>query len=151
MGIDENRWINFGKINVFKTAILPMGDSILYFQEFNSAFALSKTFSKFIFEILFRSVEKVIPKSVNSFSPQSISGLVFILDLEFILLPIQMNVVLSLFTSRPDILPNISKVFKVSCKDFRLPSRITVVSSANCVNLFFTDCNSFDICILIYH
>ena len=48
VGIDENRWINFGKINVFKTVILPMGVSILYFQEFNSAFALSKTFSKLI-------------------------------------------------------------------------------------------------------
>ena len=79
---------------MFLKVILPMGDSILYFQEFNSA-----------------------------------------LDLEFILLPIQMRFVLSLFTSRPDILPNISKVFKVACKDFRLPSRITVVSSANCVSL----------------
>ena len=83
-------------------------DSILYFQEFNSAFALSKTFSKFIFEMLFRSVEKIIPKSVNSFSPQSMSGLVSILDLEFILLPIQISFVLSLFTSRPEILLNIS-------------------------------------------
>ena len=90
-----------------------MGDNILYFQEFNSAFALSKTFSKFIFEILFRSIEKIIPKSVNSFSPQSISALTSTLDLEFILLPIHISFVLSLFTSRPDILPNISKVFKV--------------------------------------
>ena len=89
MGIDENRWIYFGKINVLKTVILPMGDSILYFQEFNLTFAISKTFSKFIFEILFRSVEKITPKSVNSFSPHSISGLTSTLDLEFILLPIQ--------------------------------------------------------------
>ena len=49
-----------------------MGDNIQYFQEFNLAFALSKTFSKFIFEILFRSDEKIIPKSVNSFILQCI-------------------------------------------------------------------------------
>ena len=59
VGIDENRWINLAKL-MFEV-IFPMGDSILYFQEFNSALALSKTFSKFIFEMLFRSVEKIIP------------------------------------------------------------------------------------------
>ena len=120
---------------MFLKVILPLGDNILYFQEFNLAFALSKTLSKLIFEILFRSVKKIIPKSVNSFYPQSNSASTYYLDLEFILLPIQISFVFSLFTSRPNILPNISKVFKVACKDFGLPSRIMVVSSANCVSL----------------
>ena len=58
-----------------------------------------------------------------------------ILSLLAFFLPIQAICVLSLLTFNPEKVPNISKVLSAACNDSMVPSSISVVSSANCINL----------------
>ena len=65
--------MNFGRIIVFRRVIFPIGVNCRYFHEFITTFAFCKTFLKFFVGILFKFIEKSIPKSEKSSSPQSIS------------------------------------------------------------------------------
>ena len=62
--------VEFGKINVLITAILPVRVRLLCFQHFINFCALSNALLKFSLGILWSSVQNFIPRRVNSVSPQ---------------------------------------------------------------------------------
>ena len=64
---------------------------------------------------------------------------VLIFSLENFFLPIQINFVLLVFIFRPDTDPNISIVLSADNNDLSEPSKIIVVSSANCVILYSSE------------
>ena len=66
--------------------------------------------------------------------PQDKFLLISSLSFECLFLPIQTNLILSVFTFKPDMLPNISMAFNAANKDSLHPFNTSVVSSANCVN-----------------
>ena len=76
-----------------------------------------------------------MPRRVKSLAPHIKSLPTLSLSLEWRFLPIQTSLVLSIFTFRPDILPNTSRTLRAANKVLLLPSKIKVVSSANCVIL----------------
>ena len=82
-----------------------------------------------------RSLEKCIPNRLNCVSPQHNLCDTFSILFEVTSLPIQISLVFSLLILSLEISPNISKMFTAACKQFGLPSKIILVSSANCVSL----------------
>ena len=67
--------INFGRITVLRTVILPRDESNLNFQDFNSVLTFVIAMSKFICGMSFRFTENFIPKRLNLLSPSTFLGL----------------------------------------------------------------------------
>ena len=82
--------------------------------------------------ILDKFKSKVIPSNVKLQESQFEDPPQAILSLQYFFLPIQSILVFDRFIFNPDNDPNISKMFKVCCKELSEPSINIVVSSANC-------------------
>ena len=76
-----------------------------------------------------------MPRRVKLLAPHANYFPMSNLSFEFLFLPIQTSLVLSIFTLKPDMLPYTSNTLRAANKAFLLPSKIKVVPSANCVIL----------------
>ena len=82
-----------------------------------------------------RFTQKWRPRNLKLVQPQSSFCNTFNLNFEKHFLPIQIILVFPLFIRNPEKLPKISSVFNAASKECSVPSKKSVVSSANCVNL----------------
>ena len=81
------------------------------------------------------SVEKLIPKRVNSVSPHFKCEVTSSFSLECFLEPIHIILVFSQLIFKPEIDPKTSSKFSAACREQMVPFNKSVVSSANCVIL----------------
>ena len=126
------RCVSLGSTNVFTTVIFPRGGICRLLQLFK-IFLISLIFaSKFIEEVCVVSVENFMPRTWKIPGSQKKFMSLRNRTFEFFLLPIHTTCVLSLFDFNPEKRANFLSVGILSLNDSSLPSKQSVVSSANC-------------------
>ena len=136
-GKDVKRWFSFANRKVLTIVILPNGVRYLLFHLQISSFISIIFWTKFIFKQSSKFTEKRIPSNLKLEIASRLQLLILILCLLCFFFPIQAICVFSVLTFNPEMLPKISRVLNAACNDSILPSSIKVVSSANCVRVWF--------------